>query len=46
MQTCSVIYIIDDQGDSQLKKKVTNDLAAIIALLKPLHDKLTGLVVE
>ena len=42
----SVIHIIDDQGDSQLKKKVTNDLAAIIALLEPFHDKLTGLVVE
>ena len=42
----SVIHIIDDQGDSQLKKKVTNDLAAIVTLLKPFQDKLTGLVVE
>jgi transposase len=42
----SVIHIIDDQGDSQLKKKVTNDLAAIVMLLKPFIDNLVGLVVE
>jgi transposase len=42
----SVIHIIDDQGDSQLKKKVPNDLAAIVALLNPFTDDLAGLVVE
>ena len=42
----SVIHIIDELGDSQLRKKVTNDLDMIVALLKPFQDKLTGLVVE
>jgi transposase len=42
----SVIHIIDDQGDSQLKKKVPNDLVAIVALLNPFTDDLAGLVVE
>lgn len=42
----SVIHIIDDQGDSQLKKKVANDLTAIVALLNPFADDLAGLVVE
>jgi len=42
----SVIHIIDEQGDSQLRKKVTNDLVTIVALLKPFQDRLTGLVVE
>ncbi len=42
----SVIHIIDDQGDSQLKKKVANDLAAIVALLNSFADDLAGLVVE
>jgi transposase len=42
----SVIHIIDDQGNRQFKKKVTNDLATIILLLKPFIDDLAGLVVE
>jgi transposase len=42
----SVIHIIDEQGVSQLKKKVANDLVTILALLKPFQDELTGLVVE
>ena len=42
----SVIHIIDDKGNSQFKKKVSNDLATIVMLLKPFLDNLTGLVVE
>ena len=42
----SVIHIIDEQGVSQLKKKVANDLVTILALLKPFQDELIGLVVE
>ena len=42
----SVIHIIDDKGNSQFKKKVSNDLVTIVMLLKPFLDNLTGLVVE
>jgi transposase len=41
-----VIHIIDEQGVSQLRRKVTNDLVAIERLLKPSQGKLTGLVVK
>ncbi len=41
-----MIHIIDDQGDSQLKKKVPNDLAAIVAILNPFAVDLAGLIVK
>ncbi len=42
----SVIHLIDEQGNSVLKKRVTNDLTAIVMLLKPFLDSIKGLVVE
>ncbi len=42
----SVIHLVDEQGDSVLKKRVTNDLTAIVMLLTPFLDRITGLVVE
>ena len=42
----SVIHLIDEQGDSVLKKRVTNDLTAIVMLLMPFFDHIKGLVVE
>ena len=34
----SVIHLIDEQGDAVLKKRITNDLTAILILLKPFID--------
>ena len=42
----SVIHLIDEQGDAVLKKRITNDLTAILILLKPFIDILDGIVVE
>jgi len=42
----SVINLIDENGTEVLKKRITNDLAIILALLTPYLDKLVGLVVE
>jgi transposase len=42
----SVIHLINEDGDSQFKERVTNDLTVIVTLLKPYLDGLVGLVVE
>jgi len=42
----SVIHLVNEQGDSVLKKRITNDLTAIVMLLTPFLERITGLVVE
>lgn len=42
----SVINLIDEKSKVILKKRVTNNLEAIIMLLEPYRDDLSGLVVE
>ncbi|MEE8059718.1 MAG: IS110 family transposase [Pseudomonadales bacterium] len=42
----SVIHLVDEQGESVLKKRITNDLTAIVMLLTPFLDRIKGLVVE
>ena len=42
----SVIHLIDENGDAVLKKRVTNSLPMILALLEPYADAIEGLVVE
>ena len=42
----SVIHLVDEQGDSVIKKRVTNDLTTIEMLLTPFLDRIKGLVVE
>jgi len=42
----SVIHLIDENGDAVLKKRITNSLPMILALLEPYADAIEGLVVE
>jgi len=42
----SVIHLIDESGSNVLKKRLSNNLPMILALLEPYSDAIEGLVVE
>jgi len=42
----SVLNLVDESAKVELKKRVVNSLEAILLLLEPYHDAITGLVVE
>ena len=42
----SVFNLVDENANVVLKKRISNDIKAIIHLLEPYHDALEGLVVE
>ena len=42
----SVIHLIDEKSNVILKRRITNNLLAILQLLQPYRDAIEGLVVE